>query len=254
MPRCGTGGSTDAFSPRDRSGKTDPVRVRPRVASEVSGWESAKRLDRVKTNDLRLSSYLILAALAVGGIVLVVTPRHKKTVPARWPDPPPIVQKPSPPLGYPPEAGPKPGPFGKVGSRKTPPVPQEEGVGTSGGGIKDPEPPPPPPPPPRDRDFGLTVYSRDRAIVEGSSFPEGDQVLGELAAGDLKFAVAFKGQSLPRGKLTLEWTIDDVSLGPKPVLLGQVVEFRDEPTSGTYKVTLRLDKEEIRSFTFRITP
>jgi hypothetical protein len=98
------------------------------------------------------------------------------------------------------------------------------------------------------------VFSRTNRIQDGSSFPVDDRVLGELAHGDIKVIVVFNGQRLPKGRLTLEWVLDSIALGRKPVQLGKLVEYGAEPTVGTYRVVLRLDEREIQSFTFRISP
>jgi hypothetical protein len=103
-------------------------------------------------------------------------------------------------------------------------------------------------------DFAIEVLSRTNRIVNGSSFPEDDRQLGELALGDIKVMAVFSGQRLPKGRLTLEWVLDRIPMGRKPVQLGQLVEYAAEPTAGTYEVVLRLEAKVIQSFTFRITP
>lgn len=119
----------------------------------------------------------------------------------------------------------------------------------------------PPPPaqtpaalPSKNDDFAIEVLSRTNRIEDGSSFPFDDRILGELALGDIKVMTVFTGQRVPKGRLTLEWVLDGVPLGRKPVRLGQLVEYGAEPTVGTYKVLLRLEEKIIQSFTFRITP
>jgi hypothetical protein len=103
-------------------------------------------------------------------------------------------------------------------------------------------------------DFAIEVLSRTNRIENGLSFPFDDRILGELALGDIKVMAVFSGQRLPKGRLTLEWVLDGMPLGRKPVLMGQLVEYGAEPTVGTYKVVLRLEDKVIQSFTFRITP
>jgi len=103
-------------------------------------------------------------------------------------------------------------------------------------------------------EFAIEVLSRTNRIENGSSFPVDDRILGELALGDIKVMAVFQGQHLPRGRLTLEWVLDGIPLGRKPVQLGQLVEYGAEPTVGTYKVVLRLGERVIQNFTFRITP
>jgi len=83
----------------------------------------------------------------------------------------------------------------------------------------------------------------------------GDQQLGELGAGDLKATVQYDGAQPPRGVLTLDWAIDGLLMGlPKRVAPNQVVEYGNEPTAGSYTVTLRLDARPVQTFTFRISP
>lgn len=123
-------------------------------------------------------------------------------------------------------------------------------------------PPPPiperplpvPAPPTLSDDFAIDILSRSNPIENGSSFPVDDQILGELALGDIKVMVEHRGQRLSTGRMTLEWVLDGIPLGRKPVQLGQLVEYAAEPTVGTYKVVLRLGEKVIQNFTFRITP
>ena len=139
------------------------------------------------------------------------------------------------------------------------------GVATPPAKIQ-PEPGPAPPPPARisppppisatvaTRGFTLSVFSRDHPIGRDSSFSSGDQQLGELAAGDLKASVQYDGAQPPRGLLTVDWAIDGQPMGlPKPVTPNHVVEYGNEPTAGSYTVTLRLDGRTVQTFTFRIT-
>jgi hypothetical protein len=124
------------------------------------------------------------------------------------------------------------------------------------------EPPPAriPPPPPitssvATRGFTLTLLSRDHPIGRDSTFSLSDQQLGELAAGDLKASVQYDGAQPPRGTLTLDWFIDGLPMGiPKKVAPNQIVEYGNEPTAGSYTVTLRLDGRAVQTFTFRISP
>jgi len=130
-----------------------------------------------------------------------------------------------------------------------------------------PQPAPAPPPPARipppapvtasvaTRGFTLGVSSRTNSIGRDSSFSLGDQRLGELGAGDLRATVQYDGGQPPRGALTLDWVVDGVPMGlPKRVAPNQVVEYGNEPTAGSYTVTLRLDARPVQTFTFRITP
>lgn len=123
-----------------------------------------------------------------------------------------------------------------------------------------PAPPRIPPPAPisssiATRGFTLGVLSRDRPIVRDSSFSLGDQQLGELGAGDLKASVQYEGGQPPKGNLALLWSIDGQPMGlPKKVAPNQVVEYGNEPTAGSYTVTLLLDLHAVQTFTFRITP
>ena len=101
--------------------------------------------------------------------------------------------------------------------------------------------------------FAIDVYSRITKIQYDTSFPADDSILGQMAEGDLKAQVVFSGTVLPKGRFTLEWQLDGISPGPKPALLNQVVEYNAEPTVGSYKVILRLDRNVLKTFTFRIT-
>ena len=121
-----------------------------------------------------------------------------------------------------------------------------------------PAPPRIPPPAPisssvATRGFTLGVFSRDHPIGRDSSFSLSDQQLGELGAGDLKASIQYDGQP-PKGTLTLDWAIDGQPMGlPKRVAPNQTVEYGNEPTAGSYTVTLRLDLHPVQTFTFRIT-
>ena len=120
-----------------------------------------------------------------------------------------------------------------------------------------PEQPPvqaPPPPPPIGNQFTISVYSRINPILDGLSFPVDDAVLGQLADGEISAQVVFTGTVLPKGRFTLEWQMDGISSGPKPMSLNQVVKYNAEPTVGAYRLILRLDKTELKTFTFRISP
>jgi len=122
------------------------------------------------------------------------------------------------------------------------------------GVVQPPLPPPSAPPPVLADQFTIDVYSRINPILNESSFPVDDSVLGQLADGDLKAQVVFGGQVLPKGRFTLEWQLDSISPGPKPVLLNQVVGYNAEPTVGTYQLIFRIDKAVVKTFRFRISP
>jgi len=108
--------------------------------------------------------------------------------------------------------------------------------------------------------FSIDVLSRGTHRIEnGSSFPLLDPQLGELGQGDLAALISFEGRHPPRG-LRLEWTLDGVIADSKVVVLnpengaGQaMVAYGNEPSAGTYRVTLKLKNHEVQSFTFRIT-
>jgi tRNA A-37 threonylcarbamoyl transferase component Bud32 len=119
-----------------------------------------------------------------------------------------------------------------------------------------PEPRQAPPPlvEPASQAFKIQVFSREHAIHEDSSFAYGDQILGELADGDIKAAVTFDGQPQPRGQLRLVWEVDSVVHDQYPVQLDRLMEYRNEPTVGTYVVTLYYQKRAVKKFSFRITP
>jgi serine/threonine-protein kinase len=125
---------------------------------------------------------------------------------------------------------------------------------------------PPEPLPPRERDrttslaemppdaLEIAVYSRQHKLTPGISFGYRDPVLGEMGYGDLKVRVESKGP-VPKGKLTLEWVVDEIRTEVRPIGPNQLAEYGNEPTAGLYKVTLWLDgKTKLRTFTFRISP
>jgi hypothetical protein len=106
----------------------------------------------------------------------------------------------------------------------------------------------------RPEEFDLRVYSRHHQLENGQSFPIDDAELGQLAMGDIQTAVDYNGQRVLKGLLTLEWSLDGLKLGAKPIRVGSLVEYKAEPHVGTYKVVLSLNGVEMRSFVFRITP
>jgi hypothetical protein len=82
--------------------------------------------------------------------------------------------------------------------------------------------------------------------------------LGELGQGDLTALVSFQGQHLPSGRLQLEWTLDGVVADSRPVVLKPgaqqaMVAYGNEPSPGTYRITLKLKDRPVGTFTFRIT-
>jgi hypothetical protein len=109
--------------------------------------------------------------------------------------------------------------------------------------------------------FSIDVLSRGtHKIEEGSSFPLLDPQLGELAQGDLTALVSFEGQRLARGPMQLEWALDGVVMDRKAVVLKPgpgaqqvMVRYGNEPSAGTYRITLKLKDHPVRTFTFRIT-
>jgi hypothetical protein len=107
--------------------------------------------------------------------------------------------------------------------------------------------------------FSIDVLSRGTHRIEnGSSFPLLDSQLGELGQGDLTALVSFQGQHLPSGRLQLEWTLDGVVADSKPVVLKPgaqqaMVAYGNEPSPGTYRITLKLKDRPVGTFTFRIT-
>jgi hypothetical protein len=109
--------------------------------------------------------------------------------------------------------------------------------------------------------FSIDVLSRGtHKIEEGSSFPLLDPQLGELAQGDLAAMVSFEGQRLAHGPLQLEWALDGVVTDRKPVVLKPgrgaqqvMVQYGNEPSAGSYRITLKLQNHLVRTFTFRIT-
>jgi hypothetical protein len=99
----------------------------------------------------------------------------------------------------------------------------------------------------------IAIFSRTTRIEPGVSFGYRDPTLGEMAYGDLKALVQMDGPA-PKGKLTLEWCLDNVCQGPKTVSANRPVEYTNEPTAGTYRIILRLNSNPIKTFVFRITP
>lgn len=99
----------------------------------------------------------------------------------------------------------------------------------------------------------LAIFSRTRKIEPGLSFSYRDPGLGELAHGDLKALVQSAGPA-PKGKLILDWVVDDVPMDSKFVTPNRLIEYGNEPTAGTYRVILRLDNKQLKSLVFRITP
>jgi hypothetical protein len=98
------------------------------------------------------------------------------------------------------------------------------------------------------------VYSRSHLLDNGQTFSIDDRELGQLALGDIHAVVNYKGQRLPKGPLTLEWSLDGIDLGRKNVQIGSVVDYRAEPHAGNYTAVLRLNGVEMGKFQFRISP
>lgn len=128
----------------------------------------------------------------------------------------------------------------------------------------------PPPPPPIEKpdltpitpQFTIDVLSQGNRIDPGLSFSAADPQLGEMAQGDLKALITFEGQHLKSDRLELKWIIDNVVMERKTVILppdprakhAVMVTYGNEPTPGTYRVTLEQKGRLVQSFTFRITP
>jgi eukaryotic-like serine/threonine-protein kinase len=101
----------------------------------------------------------------------------------------------------------------------------------------------------------IKILSRSRLILKDSSFAIDEPTLGELGHGDLKALVLVDGGSVQPGRLTLEWTVNGVVTDrQKAVVPNEAVEYNNEPTSGAYKITVRLDGRPVHDFNFRITP
>jgi serine/threonine protein kinase len=101
--------------------------------------------------------------------------------------------------------------------------------------------------------FSLAVYSRSKPVGNGISFGFRDPVLGELGAGDLTARVLLNGPA-GKGRLSLEWSIEGTPMNARFVNANSVVAYQNEPTPGTYKVTLRQDAKTVAEHTFRIIP
>ena len=118
-----------------------------------------------------------------------------------------------------------------------------------------PSDPPPTPDVPAAQGLTIDVLSRRTHKIErDSSFRVGDTELGEMAQGDLTAMISFEGQHMPRGPLVLEWALDGVVVDRVKASLNQFIEYGNEPSAGSYRVTVKLNGRPIQSFTFRITP
>ena len=74
-----------------------------------------------------------------------------------------------------------------------------------------------------------------------------------MGYGDLTAVVKVEGRA-PKGKLTLEWCLDNICQGPKTISANVQVVYKNEPTAGTYKIILRMNSKPVKTFVFRITP
>jgi len=105
------------------------------------------------------------------------------------------------------------------------------------------------------RGYTIEVFSRSHRIENGSSFGFNDPVLGELGLGDLRAVVNAEGRPPARGRLKLEWSVDGRAVAPpRPVALKDILEYGNEPTAGTYRLTLKLAGRQVQVFSFTITP
>jgi serine/threonine protein kinase len=102
--------------------------------------------------------------------------------------------------------------------------------------------------------FQIDVFSRQHRIEPGQSFSTEDTELGELGQGDLQAVVSYFGAQPPKGPATLEWSIDGITHDQRQVKLNQRIEYGNEPTVGTYTLTLKVRKVPVQTFTFRISP
>jgi hypothetical protein len=115
-------------------------------------------------------------------------------------------------------------------------------------------------PPDAPRGYSLAVYSRKtddpkHFIEKGISFKYLDPELGEMAIGDLKAKIILNGPPPGKGHvLSIEWDIDGKIADGRIVAPNTVTEFGSEPIRGSYKVILRLDKDQVADYTFRIAP
>ena len=99
----------------------------------------------------------------------------------------------------------------------------------------------------------LDVFSRKHRIERGIGFSFRDPSLGELGYGDLT-AVVSAGARAARGSFTVEWFVDGTRTDASVVTPNSAVEYRNEPTAGTYTVVLRQRSKELDRLIFRITP
>jgi hypothetical protein len=122
---------------------------------------------------------------------------------------------------------------------------------------------PPPDLTPITPQFTIDVLSQGTNRIDpGLSFSAADPQLGEMAQGDLKALITFEGQHLKSDRLELKWIIDNVVMERKTVILpldprakhAVMVTYGNEPTPGTYRITLEQKGRLVQSFTFRITP
>jgi serine/threonine-protein kinase len=99
----------------------------------------------------------------------------------------------------------------------------------------------------------LVLRSRERKIEPGTNIPYRDPELGEMALGDLSAVVQTTGPAM-KGKLTLEWSLDDIPMGaPQIVIPNKPMPYGNEPTPGQYKIILKLNGAALSTSTFRIT-
>jgi hypothetical protein len=99
------------------------------------------------------------------------------------------------------------------------------------------------------------VLSRTRRVPKGGSFSIGDRTLGELGHGDLKALVRLDGPPVPSNHLTIEWRVNGIVMDrQRPISPDSLIEYDNEPTSGSYRVIVRLDGQTVDEFLFQIDP
>ena len=96
----------------------------------------------------------------------------------------------------------------------------------------------------------IELFSRTHSIEPGITFSAKDFEIGEMAQGDLQAVV--RGHAA-KGKMTLDWYVDNIRMDSKEIVPNKVVAYGNDPTAGDYRVVLRQNLKEVSRFTFRLT-